>query len=157
MAHFRTFISIRRTWTRRSGGLLALCLTERKLFKEATEEARQAIVLEPDLPFAHYAHAHVLADRNRPEEALQAVSEAVRLDPYDADFCALEAQCQHNLKQWSKCLAAAERGLEVKPIPPVDPGPDAQHILQLGFAAVDTKELKRGVRVLGTILRAAGK
>jgi tetratricopeptide (TPR) repeat protein len=37
----------------------------------------------------------------------------VRIDPYNADYCALEAQCHHNLRNWAGCLEAAERGLSI--------------------------------------------
>jgi DNA-binding transcriptional MocR family regulator len=40
--------------------------------------------------------------------------------------------------------AAARRGVEVKA---VEHGP--QYVLVLGFAAVDAKEIRRGVRALG--------
>lgn len=48
---------------------------------------------------------------------------------------------------------AAERGVEVKAIPPNGSGRRVQHVLQLGFAAVDAPELRRGIRVLAEAVR----
>src|SRR6266496_4742039 len=66
--------------------LLALCLTEQEKFNDATNEAKLGIHLGPDLSFAHYAHARVLYDRNRYNEARFAIQEAIRLDSADADY-----------------------------------------------------------------------
>src|SRR5229473_5418054 len=60
--------------------LLALCQAERGQNREATWSAQEAITREPDLPFAHYALASVMQDRERLDEALQAILEAIRLD-----------------------------------------------------------------------------
>ncbi len=48
---------------------------------------------------------------------------------------------------------AGERGVEVKSVVLPEHGPPAQHVLMLGFAAVDRPELHRGVRVLGEVVR----
>ena len=50
--------------------LLGLCLAHREQFKEATDEAVQAIHLAPDFPHAHYALASIYHDRHRNDEAL---------------------------------------------------------------------------------------
>ena len=50
--------------------LLSLCLAQREQFKDATEEAQQAIHLAPDFAFTHYALASVWHDRNYDAEAL---------------------------------------------------------------------------------------
>ena len=47
---------------------------------------------------------------------------------------------------------AARRGVEVKAIEPTGGARTARHALQLGFAAVDTAELRRGVRVLREVI-----
>lgn len=52
---------------------------------------------------------------------------------------------------------AAKSGVEVRPVGLADTGPDTQHVLQLGFAAVDAKELRRGVRGLAEAIRSATK
>jgi DNA-binding transcriptional MocR family regulator len=40
--------------------------------------------------------------------------------------------------------AAARRGIEVKAVEQ-----ESQHVLVLGFAAIDAREIRRGVRALG--------
>jgi GntR family transcriptional regulator/MocR family aminotransferase len=47
---------------------------------------------------------------------------------------------------------AAQRGIEVRAVTPTE-GRGAQHVLQLGFAAVDAAEIRRGVRVLAEVVR----
>jgi GntR family transcriptional regulator/MocR family aminotransferase len=48
---------------------------------------------------------------------------------------------------------AAERGIEVKAVVPNERGRTAQHVLLLGFAAVDAPEIRRGIRVLAEVVR----
>ena len=48
---------------------------------------------------------------------------------------------------------AAKRGVEVKAVAPRERGRAVRHVLQLGFAAVDAREIRRGVRVLGEVVR----
>src|SRR6185437_317874 len=64
--------------------LLAICLLEQKQIKEAEAAAHDAIGCAPDLAFSHYALARVLSERNRNDEALKAIFEAIRLEPTDA-------------------------------------------------------------------------
>jgi GntR family transcriptional regulator/MocR family aminotransferase len=47
---------------------------------------------------------------------------------------------------------AVKRGLEIKAIEPVEGGRTVRHGLQLGFAAVDATEIRRGIRVLRDIV-----
>jgi GntR family transcriptional regulator/MocR family aminotransferase len=47
---------------------------------------------------------------------------------------------------------AAERGVEVKAV--VSAGAGRPHVLSMGFAAVDAAEIRRGVRVLGEVVRS---
>lgn len=95
--------------------MLALTLCNLEKFDAATQSAQEAIGLAPDYPFAHYALAVVLHDRNRPGEALGVIKEAIRLDTQDANYRALEAQINLNLRQWAPALAAAEAGLQLDP------------------------------------------
>ena len=94
---------------------LALCLTRREQFRQATEEAETAIGLAPDLAFAHYAMASVLEDRGRLEEAQTAIDEAIRLDPEEPDYFAQQAQIQLNRRRWREALEATEEGLRLDP------------------------------------------
>jgi predicted Zn-dependent protease len=96
-------------------GTLALCLAERDAFDRATEHADLAVHLAPELPYAHYARAVVLGRRNRPDEAEAAIAEALRLEPYDADYYAVLAQARLAQRRWADALSAAEEGLQATP------------------------------------------
>jgi len=52
----------------------------------------------------------------------------------------------------SAAAAAAKRAVEVTPLSRYSLRKVARHGLQLGFAAVDTKEIRRGVRELAIAL-----
>src|SRR3954447_7624129 len=65
---------------------LAICLSELEQHVEATEHAQRAIHLAPDEPFGYYALAKVMMGRRWYAEAKQAILEAIRLDPYQADY-----------------------------------------------------------------------
>src|SRR6185312_1511248 len=93
--------------------LLGLCLSQREQFKEATEEAQQAVHLAPDFPFAHYALANVLHDRNRDDEALPVINEALRLDSSEPPYFALLSAIHLNERHWQAALEAAEQGLRL--------------------------------------------
>ena len=83
----------------------------REQFKEATEEAQQAIHLAPDAPFSHYALAKVLHERNRDDAALPVINEALRLDASEPGYFALLAAIQLGERHWPAALEAAEQGL----------------------------------------------
>jgi tetratricopeptide (TPR) repeat protein len=93
-------------------GLLALCLSAREKFDEATGEAGLAVHLAPDDPMSHYAMGRVMFDRGRLAEAAAAAQEAARLDPEDPDYWALLAQVRYEERRWPAALESAERGLE---------------------------------------------
>ena len=95
--------------------LLALSLSAQKQYAEATDEARRAVHLAPEFPFAHYTLASVLDDQDRFPEAEAAVNEAIRLDPDDADHFALLGSIRLQQRQWEGALSAAEAALAVEP------------------------------------------
>jgi GntR family transcriptional regulator / MocR family aminotransferase len=64
---------------------------------------------------------------------------------------------QRGLKGESAAAAAAKRNVEVTPLSIYSQGNLASKGLQLGFAAVDTKEIRRGVLDLAIALEAARK
>jgi tetratricopeptide (TPR) repeat protein len=94
---------------------LALCLTARKDFKQATEEAQVAVHHAPDSDFAHYALAKVFFDRNRNAEALEHINEAIRLDSWDADYFAMLGSIHLEERRWPAALESVERGLQIDP------------------------------------------
>jgi len=94
---------------------LALALVGLKQYAEATRLAQEAVHGSPDDELSHYALAFVWRERNYLQEALTAIREAVRLGPWDAANCSLEAQIHLDLRDWKATLAAAERGLQIDP------------------------------------------
>jgi hypothetical protein len=67
------------------------------------------------LPFAHYALASILQDRERFEEARLAILEAIRLDPKHTNYLAQLASICCDEGRWHEALEAAEQGLRVDP------------------------------------------
>ena len=95
--------------------MLALCLCERKEYKGATEEARQAIHAAPDEAVGFYAMATIMHNRNRLKNAYSAITEAIRIEPWNADFFGMLAMIEFGRSRWAECLNAAEQGLEFEP------------------------------------------
>ena len=93
--------------------LLALCLSERKQYAEATETAERAITAAPDSPLGFQALASMMNDRNRFKEAQTAIEEALRLDPYNVHAFGTLAQTLIHQKEWQDALNVAESGLEI--------------------------------------------
>ncbi len=131
----------------RAHAILALCLSERKDYAEATEEAKAAIHLAPDMPFGHYALACILHERDRYSEAEQAVAEAIRLDPEDADYFALLAGIRISQRHWSSALEAAEQGLQL----------DAEHVACNNLRAMALVKLGRKKEAGATIATALAR
>jgi len=96
-------------------GLLGLCLAEVEKYDEATHHAQQAIVLAPDRPFGQYALAQVMLRRNRYGEAQAAILEAIRLNPYEAQYFAILGSLHLQASRWRDALAAADQGLAIDP------------------------------------------
>lgn len=96
--------------------LLAICASnEESRYEEATREAEMAVAAEPDSPFVHFVHSRVLWKRNHYDEAFAAISESIRLDPYDADFFAQAAQIKLATRNWAAGLDLAQQGLAIDP------------------------------------------
>jgi tetratricopeptide (TPR) repeat protein len=91
--------------------MLALTLAGQKKLREALESARRGIHLAPMLPYAHYILAWVYDQQGRLGEAEAAISEAIRLDPEDADYFALLSSIKLERRRWQEALEAAETGL----------------------------------------------
>ena len=95
--------------------LLALCLRDLRRNSAALKVARDSVANGPDLPFAHYAHACVLDAVDEFPAALDAVAEALRLDPEDADYYALRASLFLQMENPDAALRAADEGLAHDP------------------------------------------
>ena len=97
---------------------------------------REAVRLGPGLPYPHYALAcltvrvpapaghgwfgwtpsgRLAAARRRWVAARHHVSTAIAIDPRNADFFALQAAIEYDLRQWESAVRAAGQGLAVNP------------------------------------------
>ncbi|MDV6032593.1 MAG: tetratricopeptide repeat protein [Phycisphaera sp. RhM] len=96
--------------------LLAICAaTDESRYEDATREAELAVAAEPDAPFVHFVRSRVLWKRNHFDEAYESISQAIRLDPYDADYFAQAAQIKLATRDWSTALSLSEQGLAIDP------------------------------------------
>jgi Flp pilus assembly protein TadD len=108
--------------------LLGLLLANRSRYREALEEAREAIRLDPDTALAYYVVSLCLAHRRIGRvgaiaEAIAAAERAIRLDPQRSGPYAQLAYL-HLTHPWAAfrrrhaeaALRAAEGGLEVDPL-----------------------------------------
>jgi tetratricopeptide (TPR) repeat protein len=116
-------------------GLLGLCLAEVEKYDEATHHAQQAIHLAPEHPFGQYALAQIMLRRNRFQEAQAAILEAIRLNPYDADYFAILASLHLRGSRWREALEVADQGLTVEPEHPLCTNLRAQALVKLGDRA----------------------
>lgn len=91
--------------------LLAVCLSRREQFVDATAEAQTAIGLAPDWAYSHYCLARVMLARNRLAEADASARETVQLEPENADYWGLLASVHMSQRRWKDALVAAEEGL----------------------------------------------
>jgi tetratricopeptide (TPR) repeat protein len=123
---------------------VALCLSQREQFNEATAEAQQAIHFAPDFPLAHYALASVYYARNRFDDARTAIEEAIRLDSEDADYFSLLAAIHFAEKRWRDALQSAEQGLQL----------DSEHVGCTNLRAMALVKLGRKSEA-GTTIDAA--
>lgn len=95
---------------------LALCLIQDKSkFEEATAEAKKAVAKSPDEPFTHYVLTLVWDARGETDYALDSIEEALRLDPEDADYFALQSQLFLTSEKYQASLNAANAGLAIDP------------------------------------------
>src|SRR5262249_17996729 len=83
---------------------------EAERYEPATQEAQEAIRLEPDLDLGHFVLARALAGRNRLREAGAAGRGAVRLGPEGAGDRALLAGGGLEQTRWGGPPEAAARG-----------------------------------------------
>ncbi len=99
-----------------SHAMLALCiLQDKNRWTDATEEAEAAVGLAPDDPFPHYVLAFSYLERGRHTEAEAAITDSLRLNPYNADAFAVLSQSQLGRKQYQQALNSSESGLAIDP------------------------------------------
>jgi tetratricopeptide (TPR) repeat protein len=111
---------------------LALSLAELKQFAPATEHARQAIGLAPDVGYCHFVLARVMIKRNRLQEAKAAIDEAIALEPHVPMYFFLRGLIHGDQHRWEDALADADAGLEIDPEDPECLNLRAQSLMKLG-------------------------
>jgi tetratricopeptide (TPR) repeat protein len=84
-------------------------------WRDAEDEARRAIVLNPNCAHAHFAFAHVLSDLGRHDEAIAQVRQARELDPVFLLYRALEGMFLHHAGRNEEALAKLRTTGEVDP------------------------------------------
>ncbi len=99
----------------------------------AIKHGKLAVANAPDAPFMHYALAIALFNADEKSESKKAVSEAIRLDPFDADLYALLAKIHLAQYDWEMALSEAERGLSI----------EAEHVECLNTRAIALRQLNR--------------
>jgi tetratricopeptide (TPR) repeat protein len=93
--------------------LMARAEAGRSNRKEAFKWADRAVHLGPDRGYCQYIRAWVLDRFDKPKEAEQAALEALRLEPFRADYYGLLGQIRLHKAEWQGALEAAEAGLRV--------------------------------------------
>jgi tetratricopeptide (TPR) repeat protein len=93
--------------------LLAISLSGREKYIEATQAIQQAIALCPDFAGFHYIYSGILDNQQKIVEAKNSISEALRLNPEDADYHARLANIEYDQGKYTKALKAAEQGLSL--------------------------------------------
>ncbi len=87
-----------------------------RLYKEAISDAEQAIALDPNDPGSYYAMAEALVWSGRPEEAVDLIKKAMRLDPHKlAPYLYLLGLTRFSLEQMQEAAALIERALTLRP------------------------------------------
>lgn len=75
-------------------------------------DAEQALKLDPRIGRAHWLRSRILSDMQNLTDALQASTEAVRLDPHNAQYLVTHAQILGQSGHFKEALEVAEKGLE---------------------------------------------
>ena len=93
--------------------LLALTIVAQDRKDEAVKMAQLAIGQSPDEPYPHYALALVYLRCKQLLKAKAAIDEALRLDPYDADYWHILGNIALVRSEFADALEAANHGLEI--------------------------------------------
>jgi tetratricopeptide (TPR) repeat protein len=93
--------------------LLSLSLLYQDKTGNALQTARAAVGLAPDIAHNHYVHALALRAEHQYKAALDAIRDALRLNPESPQFYALQASIHMRQKAWQQALQTAETGLQI--------------------------------------------
>ncbi len=91
--------------------MIGLCRLNVDDFPGALDWAVRAVGLAPDMAYTHYALSIALGRLGRPDDAHQAIREAIRNDPTRAVYFFQEACVESDRCRHREALAAAERGM----------------------------------------------
>ncbi|MHB2021303.1 MAG: tetratricopeptide repeat protein [Candidatus Xenobia bacterium] len=92
---------------------LALCLAERKQWRQASQLAGEAIANNPGIGFPHYVAARVLWLRNFHLQALEEVTKAIEIEAEVSSYYGLEAMIRIDMQEWEAALESAGKGLAI--------------------------------------------
>ncbi|UOQ97210.1 hypothetical protein MUN81_18470 [Hymenobacter sp. 5317J-9] len=81
----------------------------------ALDQAKTAVGQAPENADSHFALARVHGQLGNLHTAAQGMREVLRLNPYEADFFAFQAQVQFLIQAYANAVAAAESGLSLHP------------------------------------------
>lgn len=95
--------------------LLALALNNNQNYRDAQTAAEKAISLCPEDSAGFYVLSLVYLNCSYLDESKKNILEALRLDPDDADYCALAAAIEAKKLNWNKSEFFSRKGLENDP------------------------------------------
>ncbi len=97
--------------------LMTFVLADQKRKEEALESAERTIQIVPDWDFAwySYAYAHWIQEkRGASEKAMDAINQAIRLEPEKADYYHLKGEIKFGKANWDEALEMAEMALSLE-------------------------------------------
>jgi TolB-like protein/DNA-binding winged helix-turn-helix (wHTH) protein/Flp pilus assembly protein TadD len=78
-------------------------------------EAERAIALNPNSAMAHFAHAHVLSDLGRHDEAITEQTQAIELEPVSLLLNALQGMYLYHARRDDQAFAQLQKALRIDP------------------------------------------
>ncbi|HKQ79165.1 MAG TPA: FG-GAP-like repeat-containing protein [Blastocatellia bacterium] len=111
--------------------------------RSAVEEARAAVKLAPDSPYAHYALAAALKNEKLYDEALAEFNKVLSIDPRDSATNIQIGQLHSQKQQYPQAIAAFQRAIESEPYNATAVYSLAQALIRSGQQAEGQKELAR--------------
>lgn len=125
---------------------LGMCLVHDKDYVGAAVVAARAVACDPSSSYAHYAASVVAQRSNRLEEAERAISAALELDATNPAYLGSAAFLALALKDWSRALDLAVRGLEVDPLHSTCYDARAMALIHMGQSVDAMEQLRERLR-----------
>jgi tetratricopeptide (TPR) repeat protein len=95
--------------------LVAESLSDRKMYKEAAEQYRAALLVQPDDPALYFGLGEAYFDQMQFADAEQAYARALELRPGDAPSQVMRASALVELNRPEEAISAATKALELNP------------------------------------------